>query len=350
MTFGALLNSLMVLFIMSAAVTINTSGKPASSSKEALSDGSFTNVSFLLKRWDGSPAMGEEISKAKSRGCTLWSMMHSNDAEAGQLFTPPRAVAHSDYLQLDDLRDWGYMTKTPTKNPKCDMGKGRDMLGLRTVLKAKGISANKKDWMCVLITHGDPDHKSINIDNQAYDNPRGQNVTGALFHFAINEKDGVLIIAKRYGVAYQSQYRRPPVDAAHFPDLRSSSDIAWLAWKPSHEKGIKLNHIFTWSITNGGTQRLIAAAFEASLVDKSLQNYPWVKWAADRYPGSLILGSPNGLGLGFLLAQHKPELGNKRIKKVEAFLADTATSSMHEPTLYWEIEDSPLIWDELVEF
>lgn len=37
------------------------------------------------------------------------------------------------------------MTKPARKNLKCEMGKGRDMFGLRTVLKAKGISANKKD-------------------------------------------------------------------------------------------------------------------------------------------------------------------------------------------------------------
>lgn len=64
----------------------------------------FTNVSVVSafsKRWDGSPAMGQEYAKAKNKGCTLWSMMHSDDAHAGQLFAPTRAAAHSDYLQLD---------------------------------------------------------------------------------------------------------------------------------------------------------------------------------------------------------------------------------------------------------
>lgn len=192
-----------------------------------------------------------------------------------------------------------------------------------------------------------------------------------------------LIIAKRYGVAYQSQYRRPPVEASDFPDLRSSSDIAWLAWKPYHDKGIKLNHVFTWSITNGGTQRLIAAALEATLMDKDLKSHPWVGWSADEGPGSLVLGqfgryihknckancqagSPNGLGIGYLLgksdltirytrrtylplAQHKPELGNRRVRAFEVFLADTAASNVHEPTVYWSIEDSPKEWTDIME-
>lgn len=62
------------------------------------------NVSALSKRWDGSPAMGQEYAKAKNKGCTLWSMMHMDDTKAGELFTPPRALAHSDHLQLDGMK------------------------------------------------------------------------------------------------------------------------------------------------------------------------------------------------------------------------------------------------------
>jgi hypothetical protein len=106
----------------------------------------------------------------------------------------------------------------------------------------------------------------------------------------------VLVIAKQYSAAHQSQYRRPPVQAQEFPDLRSSSDITWLAWKPYHDKGAKLNHIITWSVTNGASQRLLAAALEGSSdeplkdADKALQPYPWVGWTADQGSGPLILG------------------------------------------------------------
>lgn len=130
----------------------------------------------------------------------------------------------------------------------------------------------------------------------------------------------VLIMAKRYGVAYQSQYRRPPVQAQDFPDLRSSSDFAWLAWKPYHDKGVKLNHVFTWSVTNGGTQRLIAAALQMGEMDNALKPYPWIGWSVSSRPGLLLLGrseqflckdcridyklgSPNGIGVGYLLGQ-----------------------------------------------
>ena len=135
----------------------------------------------------------------------------------------------------------------------------------------------------------------------------------------------MLVIAKRYGPAHQAQYRRPPVPAEELPDLRSSSDITWLAWKPYHDKGVKLKHIITWSVVNGGTQRLIAAALEEMSeiiknADKELKPYPWVGWRAGGQRGSLILGgieraiqrrlsadsivgSPNGIGIGFMLGK-----------------------------------------------
>lgn len=136
--------------------------------------------------------------------------------------------------------------------------------------------------------------------------------TGAIYQFALNEKDGgrslqqrdvihadtskVLVITKQYSPAHQAGYRRPPVPSDQLPALRSSSDIAWLAWKPLHDKGIKLNHIVTWSVTNGGSARLIAAAID-TLADETqktmntdLKPYPWIEFDAEKPSGSLILG------------------------------------------------------------
>lgn len=56
--------------------------------------------SSLAKRWDGSPAMGGELQKAKNKGCTLLAQMHTDDVKAGQFFQPSRHSAHSDYLEL----------------------------------------------------------------------------------------------------------------------------------------------------------------------------------------------------------------------------------------------------------
>jgi hypothetical protein len=40
---------------------------------------------------------------AYNRGCTLNGMMNSDDAMAGKLFTPPRASAHSSFLETNGM-------------------------------------------------------------------------------------------------------------------------------------------------------------------------------------------------------------------------------------------------------
>ncbi|OSS44806.1 hypothetical protein B5807_10730 [Epicoccum nigrum] len=228
--------------------------------------------------------MGQGYAKAKNKGCTLWATMHSDDSKAGQPFTPSQTSAHSDYVQLYDLMKWAYVTKSAKKSSKCDMGNGKDIYGLQGILEAKGISANKRDWECVRITHSDPEDKSANINDQTYTNPRTEEtvrVTGAIFQFAINAKDGVLVVAKLYGPAHQANYRRPPVPVEELPVLRSLSDITWLAWRPYHDKDVKLKHVIMWSVVNGGTQRLVAAALEdmsekpLNDADETLKPYPW---------------------------------------------------------------------------
>jgi hypothetical protein len=50
-----------------------------------------------------------------------------------------------------------------------------------------------------------------------------------------------------------------------------------------------------------------------------------------------MIGSPNGLAVGYFLAQHKHHLGNKAVEKVTVFRAD---SGMMPYLLFW-IKDAP---------
>lgn len=57
--------------------------------------------------------------------------------------------------------------------------------------------------------------------------------------------------------------------------------------------------------------------------------------------GTYVHESPRSLELTAYPVQHKPEIGDRRVKKIEVFLADTAASNLREPSLWWELEDSP---------
>ncbi|KAH7067457.1 hypothetical protein BKA63DRAFT_582343 [Paraphoma chrysanthemicola] len=313
---------------------------------------SVQKLANITRRWDGSPAYDEWLP-AHNRGCMLNGMMNADDAGAGKLFTPPLESAHSRFFDINDLRRWGYVTRVLRRDPKCDMGNGKDAFGLETYFNARGISTAKDDWKCKRITHGNVNQ---NLDEQTYPDPRDPTrqlrMTGARYHIAMNSRDGVIVVAKQYSPAHQSQYRRPPVPVEEYPELRSSSDVIWLAWKAKHDQGAKLNLIITWTVTNGRTQRILARAIDPQLEapdsQRALKSYPWVGWTAESTSGKAMLGSPNGSGIGYFLAQHKPELGNRRVKRIEAFAADTQASGMFEPSIAWEIEDIPAS-DEVVE-
>tara|TARA_R110002003_G_C708138_1_gene25492 strand:+ start:1790 stop:2404 length:615 start_codon:yes stop_codon:yes gene_type:complete len=179
------------------------------------------------------------------------------------------------------------------------MGNGKDAIGLEAYFKAKGISAAKEHWNCIRITHGNVDQ---NLDGQIYTDPRDASqqlrVTGALYYIAMNSQDGVMVIAKQFSPAHQSQYRRPPVPAEQIPELRSSSDIFWLAWKAKHDQGARLNLIVTWTVTNGRTQRVLARALDPQLEapdsQRALRPYPWAGWTAASTGGRALIGELSG--------------------------------------------------------
>lgn len=66
----------------------------------SLNETSFIGGEKFTKRWDGSPAY-IEWQPACNRGCTLAGMLNSDDATAGKFLVPPRARAHSDFLDVD---------------------------------------------------------------------------------------------------------------------------------------------------------------------------------------------------------------------------------------------------------
>jgi hypothetical protein len=71
-------------------------------------------------------------------------------------------------LTITDLKRWGYISKALRRDPKCDMGNGKDAFGLQAYFDANEISSDKNDWNCIRITHGDVDR---NLDDQTYPDP-----------------------------------------------------------------------------------------------------------------------------------------------------------------------------------
>lgn len=147
------------------------------------------------------------------------------------------------------------------------------------------------------------------------------------------------------GVAQAARSLESPVPKEDYPDIKQSSDIMWAQWaRLARGDNIKnLNYFFSISITNRGTRSVLKRALAEK--QKTLEKWPGTFFEMTEEQGQAILGmrpshftavytllisatgTPNGVGIGFILMQRKPELGNKFIKGVYVFKDDSRSGS-----------------------
>lgn len=114
--------------------------------------------------------------------------------------------------------------------------------------------------------------------------------------------------------------KSPPVD--QLPDLRQSSDIMWGQWRlHAGARASQIKYYIINAITNSDTGPVIQRAVESGKV-APLKKWPGASFGMETDEGKALLGTPVGVGVGFLLAQHKAQLGNKVISKVDVFLPE----------------------------
>lgn len=184
-----------------------------------------------------------------------------------------------------------------------------------------------------------------------------------IFAQVCNPVDGVLVAYNNYSTPYSGLLQEPPVLTV--PPLRHWSDIAYLQWlgassnpevTQSSHPGAKstlsppsvsdlvpaldirpapIKYIFRLTIQNTAT---------CSILNKIMtkHNYPTYNlWPGKTFSvtseeGKAIVGTPNGAGVAWLLAQHKKELGERRIEKVTVFYAENENDLSRWPSLcFW---------------
>jgi hypothetical protein len=183
------------------------------------------------------------------------------------------------------------------------------------------------------------------INRQAYDvGPHWYRATGASYSFTVNLADGIIIGLNRESPRWAAKERNPPVPNNELPLLKQFSDVAWISWKLNHEgSGVPLNHLkyfMSTSVTNVETVRVLKRALEANgwvlekwpghtferiwpetkaILGKWMRTGKGLRWTNFGGP----VGSPNVQGFAYFLIQHKMELGNMFIDKIQVFMGET---------------------------
>ncbi|KAF2014147.1 hypothetical protein BU24DRAFT_492854 [Aaosphaeria arxii CBS 175.79] len=269
------------------------------------------------------PASDAVWEKAICRGSQLLAMMQSSDSEAGKLLVPPADSAASKFVNFPyEFDKWGYSHGELEDPFECDM----EFLGIKRALDALHVSSVSQDEggpiACYLVQHT----FDRTVDGKEYKATRGE------LNMALNAQDGVLIFLRRYSPQQMAAKAQPPI--TNIPDLKRSSDILWGQWT-LHTKGNvgNVRYLISNAVTNVDTGPIIQRAIE-SVNASPLKKWPGVSFSSMSEQGRALLGSPNGIGLGYLLVQHKAQLGNKYVTRIDVFAPDEGAN----PTMIFHID------------
>jgi hypothetical protein len=169
--------------------------------------------------------------------------------------------------------------------------------------------------------------------------------TGGSFSSILNPTAGLLIAVNNITPAAQVQrswrYSKPkagkiaPSPRVHqLPLLQHWSDIAFLQWSTLSTTNASLpplKYILRANIQNKDTTDAMSHVLGYNAKVKPYRRdepqrprWPGVSFDTDTRAATALLGTPNGIGVGWLLAQHKRELGHKVVDKVVVFFTNCA--------------------------
>ncbi|KAF2450009.1 hypothetical protein P171DRAFT_469888 [Karstenula rhodostoma CBS 690.94] len=277
---------------------------------------------------------------AASHGCRLVDAMRVSDYDAGQLYSPTKTSAQSSLMKYEDFTSWGWNANEVNGGNFTDLDGGQKQpdpgWGIGKALRDLGVSDKIKAQggknVIIDAVHGKaPFTQGYTKDGKTYP------ATGADFKIGINTDDGVLMAVDRISTTTAAKKRNPPVSDDQLPDVHTFSDIGYLNYKKMLGKDpTSFKYMMSLMITNEETASIISRA----LGGQQLRSWPGTSfnWRSKEFKA--LLGSPNGMGFGYLLVQHKSQLGKMFIKQVQVFHGDTWH---HLPNMVFTLEEQSAV-------
>ncbi|KAF2878033.1 hypothetical protein BDV95DRAFT_600711 [Massariosphaeria phaeospora] len=251
--------------------------------------------------------------KAVCKGAGFLEAMKSSDAAAATLFGDGRTTAASQFQDIEkDLPYWGW---TPSHEPFSNL------IDLEIPEAVEALSWKFKQMKYYEIEHDkDYEHNGQKYKHTRAEMEFGVETSGTIFAFT----------QKSPANAARTFWRRKP-EENELPELQSSSDLIWFAIKDA--KLANLGHYMSCLVTNQETRDIMQRALQSKGVE--VGEWPGYSFEMTSDEGQALLGSPNGVGLGYLLVQRKKELGNKCVTKATVFRPKDNSN----PMLLLEIAD-----------
>jgi hypothetical protein len=249
---------------------------------------------FALSRLIHSRALSDEAyEKARNKGSNLLCQLYASASTVkGSAWKDPQSLEDYGWVASDPEYKWEYNA------PDNDIG---------PALKDLGVSTDAFDN----IKYGYWHQQESKHDGHTYP------ATFGFYQNVFNVKAGVIIADSNFGPDYEKKFGT----TAETVPLKQYSDVVFLAWQKQAGGNVKsLKYFFRHKIVNSATQTLLTAVLDKR--GEKLKTWPGTKISMIESDARAILGTSNGHGVAYLLAQHKEQLGVKVIDSVTIFESD----------------------------
>ncbi|KAI4712467.1 hypothetical protein J4E89_002734 [Alternaria sp. Ai002NY15] len=274
--------------------------------------------------------------------------MSHDDSEVGPQYNPGRTTAASPYQNRNQLGRWYW------QNFQFDPSDDADTFfnfyltwGIGEALASLGLNPNADRFEggenhVVSYQHNLPGFDE-DIDEQVYYvDGKQYRATGADFTFSLNINEGVIIAMSRTSPKEIGKGKDPPITGDGLPRLNQFSDVAWLEWQHLMNQNNgdvrNMRYFVSVLVVNRETQAVVARALRTR--GKNLDDFPGQTFERGTDEMNAIMGTPNMQGFAYMLVQHKAQLGNMYIKKIQVFKCVT----MREPPCIIAHVSKPDVW------
>lgn len=260
-----------------------------------------SSTSNITSRGDTLPNVDVLWASAVSKGCQLVNDMNKVESSLS-------SSEWAKYTSYSDFSTYGWISSNDPWSASESYA---------TAVQALGVSTDASNNRLVEWKHT----VSKRINGVSYP------ATFAQYDNLFNPAGGLIVALINYGPAFRVSQSKDPdttqdpiaIPPGSLPPLKQWSDVVFLEWQATTtpQQRQNLRWVFRSGIKNLDTKRIILKAF--SSIRQVPSDWPGNDFEMDTSIGKALLGTPNGNGMGWLLIQHKGQMGHKVIEKVRVY-------------------------------
>ena len=256
----------------------------------------------LRERSPDDPPEDLTYDKAKAKGEDLLCLLQAS----------ADTVAQSKWTNAQQLDWYGWTTKPPKP--------------LNPFHASRLISADVFEGLGPATDDADNLRVENNHDTNVRVDKRNWRKTDAIYenYFSTGGQNTAIFASQNWSPDFWGSLNDPPVTGDNVIPLKRWSDVIFLNYQSlmvgrGKDAMHRLKYIFRMRVNNKKSVKIMEGILGGGSLRESIKAWPGVYYGMETDDGRALLGTPNGLGVAWLLIQHKKQLGRKTVAGVRLY-------------------------------